>query len=67
MEQQEQHRTQGFWQSRVECITAVSQWALVKQINEFYGTGKWIVGTQTFSPRHGDGNWTAFVYWKLKA
>jgi hypothetical protein len=56
-----------FWESRIECVTAPSQWALAKKINDFYAGGKWVVGTQTFAPRYGDSNWTAFIYFKIKA
>jgi len=65
-EMEQQQTTRGFWQSRIECITAVSQYALAKKINEFYSQGLWVVGTQTFAPRQGDNNWTAFVYYKVK-
>jgi hypothetical protein len=54
-----------YWQSHMECITAISQYALAKKVSEFYA-GKFVVGTQTFAPRHNDNLWTAFVYTKRR-
>ena len=63
MEQEIEKPISKFWVSRVQCLTAVSQYALVKQINECY-VGKFSVGTQIFL----DGqDWVAFVYYKVKA
>ena len=61
-----ENEKRGHWESRMECVTAVSQWALAKKVSDVY-VGKFIVGTQTFAPRHVDDLWTAFVYYKVKA
>ena len=66
MEQVQGQETRSYWRSQIECITAPSQWALAKKINDLYARGLFVVGTQTFAPRHGDSNWTAFVYYKVK-
>ena len=66
MEQDTETQKKGFWESRIECITAPSQFALAKKINDFYVGGRWIVGTQTFAPRRDDNLWTAFVYYKVR-
>jgi hypothetical protein len=62
----EQQQERSYWSSRIECITAISQYALAKKINDCY-VGKFVVGTQTFHPRREGDQWTAFVYFKMKA
>jgi hypothetical protein len=64
-QQTEEGEQRIYWRSRMECITAVSQWALAKKVSEFYAN-KFVVGTQTFAPRQNDNLWTAFVYTKVK-
>jgi len=62
---QQQHDEKVFWRSHIECITAPSQYALAKKLNDFY-VGKFVVATQTFYPRREGDQWTAFVYTKQK-
>jgi len=60
-EQIEQRRV-SHWESKVECISAVSLFALAKKVTDFYA-GKFVVGTQVFKD---DKYWCALVYWKVK-
>ena len=65
MTQESEHfeqRRVSHWESRVECISAVSLFALAKKVNDFYA-GKFVVGTQVFKD---DKYWSALVYWKVK-
>ena len=61
-EQFDQQRV-SHWESRVECIAAVSLFALAEKVTAFYA-GKFVVGTQVFKD---DDDWCALVYWKVKA
>jgi hypothetical protein len=55
------------WQSRVLCLTAVTQFALAKKINDFYAEGRFIVGTQVFQTQDDEERWTGFVYYKVRS
>jgi len=45
-------------------LTAVSQFALAKKINDFYSEGRFIVGTQVFQTDEEEERWTGFVYYR---
>ena len=63
MTQEFEKRSNSHWESKVDCISAVSLFALAKKVTEF-NEGKFVVGTQVF---RDDRYWVALVYWKVKA